>query len=210
MKTISERFFEKVCVKGDNECWEWTSAKNNGYGSLSTKNGKSPMKAHRVSYEIHFGKIPDGLCVCHKCDNPSCVNPKHLFLGTQKDNMEDAYRKGRIDNFIRATGSGNNSATLTDEQVNCIREEYSNGATLEYLKNKYKHSNIVKIVRNIAYHNKDYAPINGNAKKRPHRRVFTKEQAKEIQTSKQSNTSLGEKYNVSKTTIANVKKGSYK
>ncbi|MEN5115875.1 HNH endonuclease signature motif containing protein [Luteimonas sp. TWI662] len=76
-------------------CWLWTrSVGSNGYGRDST--GKhSYVEAHRSSFIAFKGQIPDGLCVCHRCDTPSCVNPDHLFLGTRSENLRDAYRKGR-------------------------------------------------------------------------------------------------------------------
>lgn len=80
-------------------CWAWSGSKDGkGYGVISSRNGSksSPEKAHRVSYEKNFGSIPFGMLVCHKCDNPECTNPDHLFIGTQKDNMQDCSKKGRL------------------------------------------------------------------------------------------------------------------
>ncbi|WP_313453263.1 HNH endonuclease signature motif containing protein [Stutzerimonas nitrititolerans] len=81
-------------------CWGWTGAiDDKGYGVISSREksrSPSPEKAHRVSYEKEFGSVPDGMNVCHKCDNPPCTNPEHLFAGTQKDNMVDCSIKGRL------------------------------------------------------------------------------------------------------------------
>ena len=86
--SIQSRFWDKV-EKTDG-CWRWLASKNKGgYGQLSG------YIAHRVSYTIHYGAIPKGMIVCHKCDNPECTNPEHLFVGTYKDNWDDAISKGR-------------------------------------------------------------------------------------------------------------------
>lgn len=92
--TPEERFWAKV-EKGP-DCWEWKAFRNKGYGKF-TYNGRMYL-AHRLSWILTNGPIPDGLGVLHSCDNPPCVNPDHLFLGTQLDNMRDASNKGRCAN----------------------------------------------------------------------------------------------------------------
>ncbi len=113
---LSETFWAKV-QKTDG-CWLWTAGTNkHGYGKyLQTS-------AHRASWEIHFGAIPSNLCVLHRCDNPPCVRPEHLFLGTDADNMTDRLAKGRYDR-----GEDHPMALLTERCVKEIRSLYSSGA----------------------------------------------------------------------------------
>lgn len=122
VEPIEIRFWNKV-VKGVS-CWEWSGGKKGslGYGSLHTKiDGKNlSVYAHRFSWELHNGPIPSGMIVCHTCDNPLCVNPDHLFLGTHKTNSEDRISKGRLGKTGRS-GSANSQAKLTEEDVLEIR-----------------------------------------------------------------------------------------
>ncbi len=94
-----DRFNSKAAL-GENGCLEWSASKSSaGYGQFWV-NGRS-RQAHRVAYELHHGRIPEGLFVCHKCDNPPCVNPDHLFLGTANDNNQDKMRKGRGPDYTK-------------------------------------------------------------------------------------------------------------
>jgi len=118
--TPLDRFRRKYRVVADTGCWEWTGCRDgaprNGsdprgsYGRFAL-DGYHMMPAHRASYELFRGPIPDGMFVCHHCDNPPCVNPAHLFLGTAQDNADDTVRKGRSwhqrgDNWSPRLGTG--------------------------------------------------------------------------------------------------------
>lgn len=100
MKPIEQRFWEKVDKQTESGCWEWRSAiRGNGYGAFFTHlidEGRKCHGAHRYSWVMANGPIPDGLWVLHKCDNRICVNPDHLFLGDRVDNMRDAAKKQRV------------------------------------------------------------------------------------------------------------------
>ena len=113
------RFVQKIDFNSHPRgCWIWTGAKcPAGYGFIKRKDG-AQLKAHRVSYEFTFGPIANGMFVCHRCDNPSCVRPSHLFMGSAQDNMTDMVAKGRA---ARNCGERNGSAKLTRSQVEMIR-----------------------------------------------------------------------------------------
>ena len=120
MTAPADRFWPKVDKSGD--CWPWTGTRlPKGYGQFGRgRRGAGMAKAHRISWELHYGPIPEGLCVLHHCDNPPCVRPDHLFLGTQSDNLADMTAKGRR---VRhgAAGEANVKARLTWDEVRAIR-----------------------------------------------------------------------------------------
>lgn len=110
---------------GDDECWEWNGPMNsNGYGRFPEYNTLS--LAHRVSFRMFFGGIPEGKNICHRCDNRKCVNPRHLFLGTQSENLADAFAKGRI-TIPQARGAANGNSRLTEADVLEIKGMKSRG-----------------------------------------------------------------------------------
>lgn len=114
-----ERFFSYV--KKSKNCWNWTGAKGSfGYGIFHIPDtSRGSIGSHRYSWQIHYGKIRNGLFVLHKCDNPPCVNPEHLWLGTPKQNTADAIKKGRL-----AKWEKHGNAKLTIKKVKKIRNLY--------------------------------------------------------------------------------------
>ena len=130
---LRELFFTGF-TKQPNGCWEWNKRRTNGYGRFPRQSGNE-IHAHVYSWELHHGKIPRGKIVCHRCDNPPCVNPEHLFLGSSKDNSRDMAAKGRC-NPRRGTFHPCNKLSETD--VLAIRREYAIGEPMESLSKKFK------------------------------------------------------------------------
>ena len=115
--TVEERFWKYV--KKTPDCWEWVGSKMQNYGMLNV--GGKPKLASRLSWEIHYGPIPANKMVLHKCDNPSCTNPEHLYIGNQFNNMADMWNRGRA-NPGHVFGEKHGMSKLTDEAVRFIRQ----------------------------------------------------------------------------------------
>jgi len=160
---LVKRFFSKVDIKGDDECWNWLVHKNSdGYGTF--KYNYTSIPAHRMLWLIFNNEIPEKMYVLHTCDNPSCCNPKHLFLGTQKDNMIDMVNKGRNCNL---KGEEHGGSKFTWKQVNEIRKLYLTcNYTQKQLSLMYNSSggNIDSILNNKTWKDENYVPIHISGK----------------------------------------------
>jgi hypothetical protein len=154
-KDVRDRFMSHVCISDTTKCWEWTghiAAKGYGYFRIDNK----MVRTNRASYTIFTGHIADGLWVLHHCDNRKCVNPDHLFLGTQHDNILDMEAKKRSRHL---SGESHGRAKLTAEQVAEIRKAHSDGQSIRSLGRQYgvAKTSIARIV-----HGKGWLPRNSS------------------------------------------------
>lgn len=128
-----KRFLMRVGPATSTSCKEWTGSKNSSFGHGQWRNEAGRIElTHRAAWRMFIGPIPDGMSVLHKCDNPACVNPKHLFLGSQSDNMHDMWGKGRANPKTRS-GEKHAMSKLTEEAVLDIRGSQLSGVALAKL-----------------------------------------------------------------------------
>ena len=129
-----KKYLNKVLVVNPKLCWDWQGRLDDGgYGSMTLRG--STILVHRIAWIIDNGEIPKGMNILHKCDNPKCVNPDHLFLGTHFDNMRDMAAKGRAP---KRPGSKNPNSKLNESKVREIKNLLANGKTRKYVSTTFE------------------------------------------------------------------------
>lgn len=153
--SFEDHFWSKVDKRSADECWEWRGTrKESGYGRHWLPRLGRYQQAHRVMWELRNGPVPAGQCVCHRCDNPGCVNPGHLFLATHLGNMRDKVAKGRA---ARQAGERHPGSKLTEAEVAGIRVAYaSENITQRQLAKRYGvvQRTVARIVTGVGWRNK--------------------------------------------------------
>ena len=131
--SVRNRFWKYVWRRQDHQCWPWMAStmKRGGYGQL--RDGAKTLKSHRLSWELHFGAIPENLLIRHLCNNPLCCNPSHLLPGTDKENHSDMQLAGRMFVPESPRGSQHHDARLTEEKVRFVLSSDLTGAELSRL-----------------------------------------------------------------------------
>jgi hypothetical protein len=195
---LADRFWEKVDKSG--ECWVWLGATQHRYGAINLGGSTNKvLRAHRLSWEWAYGPVPPGMQVCHRCDNPPCVRPEHLFLGTMADNMADASTKRRFAPRRR----------LTEQQVLDIRRRHATGETQKALAREYGvwHGQISRIIRGEEWRHLPLSKNWGQTRgERNHSARLTADQARSIRASTERAGVLADHYGVSDPTVNDIRK----
>lgn len=147
-RALKDRFFDKVEIQKMNKkgCWIWTgSISKNGYGRIQAGNSRGVQYAHRISWELYYDEgIPEDMVIGHHCDTPSCVNPKHLFIGNQKDNLQDAFEKNRLEQW---------NSCLSDTTASEIYERIHSGESGANLSREFGVSqSTISNIKNLKHH----------------------------------------------------------
>lgn len=206
--------FEHYTVAEDG-CWNWTRGKRKGYGAINYMG--RVWAAHRVAYELTKGAVPPGLSVCHRCDNPACINPEHLFVGSHGQNMQDMVTKGR-DSHPPMPGERNPNAQLTAAAVIALLRDYVAGVPRKTLSARYglRESSLSSYTDGEAWahlHGTHGCPtleeLHAAKRRTPGARV-TADQAKEIRqrlANGETGIALAAEYGLHKATISDIKCG---
>ena len=200
-RPLAERFWEKVDKRGPDDCWEWTGSKVHGYGRINSGGHYGDiLLAHRVSWEIHYGPIPEGMCVLHRYDNPGCVNPTHLWLGTKADNIHDMIQKGRENHTNNLCGEAHGRAKVTEENVRNIR---TSSLTLRELSLIYgigqTQLSRIRSGKSWRWLDPDYKPVETK------RDRLTEDEIRAIRASKEKGVVLAKRYHTSSATVSEIR-----
>lgn len=207
---VVERFWSRVDIGDPEDCWEWTWGRANaGYGCMCFKGGRI-LYTHRIAYALTYGEIPRGLLVIHTCDNPPCVNPAHLEIATNRENILDAKEKGRL-----AKGEKHGSHVLSEKQVRWMLHLLNLGTPMKCLMLRYNVSR--QTIQDIKYDRawrhvqrkwprRDSTPRGKNhgcaiLNEKQVRRIF------ELLETGMSITCIARRYGVDRTTISLIKNG---
>lgn len=190
-----------------NECWEWQSTCNKRNYAMLSIGGRSGLyaRASRIAYYLNFGPFNEDLLVCHSCDNPKCVNPNHLFLGTHKDNTNDMYRKGRESLPPTFYGENHSRSTLKEQEV---IEIYNSSCEAKILASTYNVSKktIYEIWKGTTWKHLNLQPKNLKPVVPTPKRRLTEEQVRYIRSSKKPNKTLANEFNYDASSVGKIKK----
>lgn len=212
-ESIQSRFWSKV-TRVEEGCWEWTGTKDkDGYGVFKIR--PKMYRAHRMVYVMANDVDPGSLVVCHRCDRPDCVNPKHLFLGTAGDNVRDMISKGRC---TPASGENSGTAKLSNDEARQIRDLYSTGLSMKSIADRYDvcRGTVSKIVKGVSFKSADgntFATDNRShsAYRKKSGSKISEDDVREIRhmTASGDYTALyiSGKFGISEATVQDIKKG---